>query len=159
MSDKRPAGVPELKDGEALDRLTKAVEQWAKRYRHADDPERWDADFAERFGTEAKDLARRSTAKARRFTVRDGVLAVIVWGLLAGVVFVFSTFVMQLDAAWQAVFAGFAVLIAAVGIWQSYLEVTSAKRAADKLAKKEQWLLGVTRKSMHRVLAERAAGS
>ena len=148
---------PEMKDGQALDRLTEHVESWARSYRHLDDPDRWDGDFAAKFESEANDLARRSTPRARPFAARDWILAIVLWGLIAGTVWVFSYYVMQLDGTWPIVFAVFAVLIAAVGIWQSYLEVTSEKREADKLVKKQQWLLGVTRKVSHRVFAERHA--
>lgn len=152
-----PVGVPELKDGQALDRLTERVEAWARSYSRLSERERWDADFADRFQAPAADLARRTTPAARRFGARDWVLAIAVWVFIAGAVYVFSFYVMQLDGVWPSIFAVFAVLIAAVGVWQSYLEVTSTKREADKLAKKEQWLLGVTRKTAHRILGERAA--
>lgn len=153
----RPSGVPELKDGQALDRLTERVERWATSYKHLDDPARWDTDFQTKFEPDASDLARRATAEARPFAGRDWVLAIALWGVIGGIVWIFSTFVMALDGTWRVVFAIFAALLAAVGIWQSYLEVTSEKRVADKLAKKEQWLLGVTRKVANRILGERAA--
>lgn len=158
MMSQTRAGVPEFKDGQALDRLSTEVEQWARSYSRLRDESRWDDDFESRFQPRAADLARRSTPAARSFEARDWILGVAVWALLGALVFVFSVFAMQLDATWQLVFAGFAVLVAAVGLWQSYLEVTSVKRAADKLARKEQWLLGVTRKRARQVLEQRAAG-
>lgn len=148
---------PELKDGQALDRLTERVESWARSYRFLDDPDRWDTDFAAKFEREAGDLARRATPEPRPFAARDWLLALVLWGLIAGTVWVFSYYVMQLDGTWPIIFAVFAVMIAAVGIWQSYLEVTSEKRYTEKLAKKEQWLLGVSRKASHRIFAERQA--
>lgn len=152
-----PAGGPELKDGQALDRLTESVEKWARSYNRLDDAERWDEDFRNRFASSAKTLARKSTPEARPFGVRDWVLAVVLWLAIGAFVFIGSILLMQLDGTWRIVFAVFAGLIALVGIWQSYLEVTSAKRAADKLAKKEEWLLAVSRKSMTRILNERLA--
>lgn len=153
----RRAGLPELKDGQALDRLTERAERWARSYRHADDVERRERDFAERFEGEAADLARRSTGAARPFEPRDWVVAIVLWCLIGAVVWLFSVFAMSLDDTWRIVFAIFAALIAAIGVWQSYLEVTSERRAADRLAKKERWLLGVSRKAAERIFAERAA--
>lgn len=153
------SGTPELKPGKALDLLTEKVEKWAGNYRKLGEPERWEPDFEAKFARDAADLASRSSASARRFVARDWVLAIVLWGMIAAIVWVFSLFVMQLEGAWPIIFAVFAVLIAAVGIWQSYMEVTSEKRAADKLAKNEQWLLGVTRKTANRILTQRAAAS
>ncbi|KAB1656895.1 hypothetical protein F8O01_09635 [Pseudoclavibacter chungangensis] len=144
-----------MKDGQALDRLTENVETWAKSYRHVDDEERWERDFLAKFDSQAADLARRSTASTRSFGARDWILAVVFWSFLAFVVFIGSVLLMQLEGTWRIVFAVFAALIAAVGIWQSYLEATSVKRHADKLEKKREWLLGVTRKVMTRTLVER----
>ncbi|GGA76704.1 hypothetical protein GCM10011490_29340 [Pseudoclavibacter endophyticus] len=156
-NDSAASREPELKPGKALDLLTEKVEKWATSYRRLDEPERWESDFEARFRREAAELARRSTAEARRFEARDWFLAVILWALIAVMVWLFSVFVMQLDGVWPLVFAAFAVLVGAVGVWQSYLEVTSEKRAAGKLAKNEQWLLGVTRKTANRLLSQRAA--
>lgn len=148
---------PEMKVGKALDLMIEKVEAWAKSYKWPDQPEKWEPAFEQKFQPEAQILARRSTATPRRFEAKDWVLGIVLWGIIAACVWVFSFFVMQLDEMWPWVFAAFAVLIAAVGIWQSYQEVTSEKRAADKLAKNEQWLLGVSRKTVARVMATRIA--
>lgn len=153
----RPSGQPELKPGKALDLLTEKVEKWAQSYRHLDEPDRWDTDFQAKFQDDAAALARRSTAEARRFEARDWFLAILLWALIGGIVWVFSFLVMQLEGTWPIIFGVFALLVAIVGIWQSYTETTSEKRAADKLAKSEQWLLGVTRKAANRILTQRAA--
>ncbi|MGO2110972.1 MAG: hypothetical protein ACTH31_05110 [Pseudoclavibacter sp.] len=153
----RAAGTPELKPGKALDLLTEKVENWAQSYRRLDEPERWGTDFESKFQRDAASLAGRCSQAARRFEGRDWGLAIALWLAIGVVVWVFSVFVMQLDGSWPIIFGVFAALIAAVGIWQSYVETTSEKRAADKLAKHEQWLLGVTRKNATKILTERAA--
>lgn len=146
-----------LRDGAALDRMTERVEAWAASYARLDDASRWDADFERKFQPLAAALAERATPPARRFQARDWALAIVLWTVISGAVFTFSVLVMRLEGAWLPVFGAVAVTIAIVGVRQSYLEVSSERRVTAKRARKEQWLLEVTRKIMRGKLRERAA--
>lgn len=145
-----------LKDGEAMDMLTERAERWAAKYKQLSDPERWRSDYDEYFTAPALRLAERCTLAARAFGPKDWILAFVLWFLIGGTVFLASNFLMQLEPTWQIVFAVFAVLIAAVGIVQSYLETTSEKRAVKRLAAKHEWLLNVSRKAALATLSSRA---
>lgn len=146
-----------LRDGDALDRMTEGVEAWAASYRPSADESRWEADFERRFAPLAAELAERSTPEARPFRAGDWVLAIALWAAIAGAVFSFSLLLMRPEGLWVPIFGAVALGIAVVGIRQSRLELSSERRVAEKRAKKEQWLLGVTRKTMIRRLRERRA--
>ncbi|PPG04265.1 hypothetical protein C5E06_05590 [Pseudoclavibacter sp. RFBI5] len=148
-----------LKDGEAMDMLTDRAERWAAKYKNLSDSERWRSDYDEHFDAPALQLAKRCTLEARPFGVKDWILALVLWFLIGGTVFLASNFLMQLEPTWQIVFAVFAVLIAVVGIMQSYLETTSERRAAKRLAGKKDWLLSVSRKAAMATLSSRAGAT
>ncbi|WP_371029374.1 hypothetical protein [Pseudoclavibacter sp. JSM 162008] len=155
---KKTEGGP-LKDGEAMDLLTDRAEHWAAQYRNLSDPDRWRADYDAHFAAPALQLAKRCTLGARKFGARDWILALVLWFLIGGTVFLASNFLMQLEPTWQIVFAVFAGLIAVVGIVQSYLETTSEKRATKRLAAKNEWLLNVSRKAAMATLNSRSGAS
>lgn len=148
-----------LSDGKALDRLTEQAEQWAKSYGGVSDESKWEPAFTSKFERVAASLARQCTEPARRFTARDWILGIILWLTIAAIIFVLSVFVLALETTWTIAFGIFAVLVAIVGLWQSYLETTSEKRAGTKLQKKEEWLMAVSKKAAMRILAARQAES
>lgn len=148
--------VKPLSDGKALDAMTTDAEAWARKYRPAaGGEEAWGRDFDARLGRRADELAAASTAPARRFRARDWVLAVLLWLVIGMAVFVFSVAVMQLSGTWTIIFGVFAILVAAVGLWQSWAETTSAARAEKRLAKKRRWLADVSRKSAFDIIRAR----
>ena len=153
-----PASKP-MADGAALDQMTEAAEAWARKYRNLEGGEDdWRRDFDERHAARAEQLAEASTAPARPFAARDWILGIVLWLLIAAAVFVFSVLVMQLQGTWTIVFGVFALLIAGVGLWQSYAETSSATRAATRLEKKRSWLMDVSRKAAFDVLRGRRDG-
>lgn len=148
-----------MADGKALDEMTEAAEAWARKAKLPEGGEdAWRRAFDERLGGRADQLAAKSTQPARPFEPRDWILALILWLLIGMAVFVFSVFVMQLQGTWTIVFGAFAILLAGVGIWQSWSETTSERRAAQRLEKKRAWLMDVSRKAAFDILRGRSAG-
>lgn len=151
------AGAPILKDGEALDRLLDRTERWAASYAHVGDESRWEADFDAKFRKEAETLAAQSTPRARAFGIVDWLMAVLLWLIIAGVVLGGSVLLMRPDPFGFWLFVAAAVLIFAIGVGYVYYDTTNPKRAERKLADKEAWLLGATKKRAFATLRERAA--
>ena len=155
----RPAAsrLPQLKDGEALDRLVDRTERWAASYPHIADPSRWDGDYEAKFRREAEQLATQSTAPAREFGVKDWILAVLLWLIMGGGVLALSILLMQPDQFWFWVFVGTAVGIFVIGVAYVYVDTTSPKRAEQRRRNKIEWLLGAARKPAYATLETRAA--
>ncbi|KAB1642676.1 hypothetical protein [Gulosibacter chungangensis] len=141
------SGVPLMKDGEAVDRLSDRVERWAKKFQRANDEEGFLEGFEAKFRPEAEELARQCTPPARPFGLKEWIIAVPLWLILGAIVFVLSLLVMQPTGIWLWLFAAVGVLIAIIGIGYVYFDTTSEKRAAKRLADKTEWLLGVARRT------------
>lgn len=157
MSKQPTPQGPTLKDGQALDRLTERTEEWARSYGRIRDESRWADDFDARFAKQADSFAEQCTPAARRFTARDWILAIVLWAMIAMIVFVGAVVLLSLQGTTTLVFLAFAVLVGVVGLWQTYLETTSEARAAKKLEKKREWLYSVSRKAAMSILQQRAA--
>ena len=149
-----------MPDGKALDEIIEASEKWARSYRRLEEPEEtWKADYEARQAGLIDRLAEQTTAPARPFQARDWILAIVLWLLIAMAVFVFSVVVMSLSGTWTIVFGVFALLIAAVGVVQSYRETTSGPRAAKRLAATRERIEGVGRRAALDLLRERAGAA
>lgn len=136
-----------LKDGEAVDRLGDRVERWARKYKQPENSESFAADFDAKFRREAEQLATQCTPGARKFGLKEWLIAVPLWMFLGAIVFLLSITVMQPEGAWIWVFAAVAVLIMILGIGYVYFDTTSEKRAEKRYADKVEWLLNVTRRT------------
>lgn len=149
------ARTPTLKDGQALDRLGDRAERWAKKYAKVDDDAAFRADYDAKFRPEAEKLAAQCTLPARSFGLKEWIIALPLWLIVAGGVFGFSVLIMQPDGPWVWLFAAVAVLVFVGGFGAVYLDTTSEKRAAKRLRDKTEWLLGASRKSANTVLQNR----
>ncbi|MGO1545230.1 MAG: hypothetical protein ACTHXA_12925 [Gulosibacter sp.] len=149
------AAAPPLKDGEALDRLSDRAERWAKKYAQPNDEDAFRADYDKKFRSEAEDLATKSTQGARPFGLKEWILAVPLWLILAGGAFVLSILLMQPDTLWFWIYAAIAVLIFLAGIGAVYFDTTSEKRAQKRHADKVEWLLNASRRNAMDVLRGR----
>lgn len=146
------SGAPLLKDGQAVDRLSDRVERWAKKYRKSDGDSTFLEDYDAKFRPEAEQLAAQCTPGARRFGLKEWIIAVPLWVILGAMVFALSLFVMQPEGVWIWVFAAVAVLITLIGIAYVYFDTTNTKRAEKRLADKTEWLLGVGRRTANDVI-------
>lgn len=141
------SGVPQLKDGEAVDRLGDRVERWAKKYPKQDDETAFLADFDAKFRPEAEKLAAQCTPGARPFGLKEWIIAVPLWLILGAGVFVVSLLLMEPQGAWLWLFAAVAALIVVIGILYVYVDTTSERRAQKRYADKVEWLLNVSRRT------------
>lgn len=155
MSTARGNG-PTLKDGQALDRLSDKAERWAKKQPAIEDREAFRAEFDARFRPEAESLADQCTLGARPFGVKEWILAVPLWLILAGGVFLLSWVFMQPEGVWLWVFATVAALIFVLGFGAVYVDTTSERRARKRYDDKVEWLLGISRRTAEDVLNKRS---
>ncbi|MFD2757200.1 Asp23/Gls24 family envelope stress response protein [Gulosibacter faecalis] len=150
--------APPLKDGQALDKLSALAERWARSYREVDDETKLRADYDARFRRDAEQLAAQCTAPAREFSVRDWILAVLLWLIIAGVVLLGSMLLMPPPTAgWFWGYAGVAVVIFGLGLGLVYRDTTSEPRAEKRLREKTEWLLGASLRAAESVVRERRA--
>lgn len=149
------AAAPQLKDGQALDRLSEQAERWARGYKHIDDETKLRADFDAKFRHEAGQLAARCTQPARRFGVKDWILAVLLWLIIAAGVLMASIFLMQPDMTWFWIFVAVAIVIFVLGVALVYRDTTSTARAEKRLHDKTEWLLGASLRAAESVVRER----
>ena len=149
---------PQLKDGEAMDRLIDRTERWARSYPNLTaDEAKWETDFDAKFRREAEQLAAQSTPKARPFVLVDWIMAVLLWLIIAGIVLGGSILLMRPEPLWFWIFVGVAVAIAVIGIAYVRYDTTSPARAERKLEQKTEWLLGATKRRALADLRDRAA--
>lgn len=151
------AAAPQLKDGQALDRLSDQAERWGRGYKHIDDETKLRADFDAKFRREAEQLARQCTQPARPFGVKDWILAVLLWLIIAGGVLAASIFLMQPDQLWFWVFVAVAAVIFVLGVALVYRDTVSEPRAEKRLKDKTEWLLGASLRAAESVVRERRA--
>lgn len=151
-----PGSTPILKDGAALDRLSDAVERWAKKYPHPEDQDARHTAYREKFLPQAHKLAAQCTPGPRSFTGKDWILAVLLWLIIAGAVLALSVLFMQPAGGWFWFFVAVAVVIFVAGIATVWFETASPARARAKYASKVEWLLGAAERTGNSILNERS---